>query len=143
MPSQYREFLKINNGGVPDKTWFNEMVDVSEFLGVGVANDFDLVEVYSIYQARIPDGFLPVAQTEGGNLILLSASEGDQGVYFWDHEEELEDEDGEAVAPDASEPIASSFSELLARLNTPPPAPEAKGRVLWADPDFLREIEGS
>ena len=114
-------------------------VEVSEFLGVGLPDDLDLISVRDAYRDRVPSRYLPIAHAEGGNLILLSADEHDPAVYFWDHEQEVEagGEDG------ALELVASSFEQFVAALSPTPDVPVAQVEEVWADPDFLRELGGS
>ena len=97
LPEIYRNFLFENNGSYPNfgrfKTLDNKECSVVDtFLGLGVEEYKNLDFYWSIYKSRIPNGFFPIAFDPGGNLILLTLDEERKmsGVYFWDHEKELE-----------------------------------------------------
>jgi hypothetical protein len=60
----------------------------------------------------VPAGFLPLAVDPGGNLICLVISGTNTGkVYFWDHEEEVEE--GQQPGYSNVYLIANSFNEFL------------------------------
>jgi len=93
---KYKEFLIQWNGGYPEPNLFR----VSDEQGVSVLNEFygigdmysNLADYIDIYEYRLPDGFLPIANDPGGNIICLGTQEPYyEKIYFWDHEQEPED----------------------------------------------------
>lgn len=49
-----------------------------------------------IYEGRLPEDLLPIANDEGGNLICIGL-EGERldQIFFWDHEEEADPRQGQ------------------------------------------------
>lgn len=98
LPAQYTSFLLEWNGGKARPNTFY----ISEAQGESVVSDFfpignmdeNLEQIMSIYENRLPMGFIPIGEDPGGNLILLGTLEPYCGyVYFWDHEQEPEEPD--------------------------------------------------
>lgn len=96
LPKRYKEFLLQWNGGYPEPSVFY----ISKEQGVSVLNKFysigdidnDLVDYIDIYEYRLPDGFIPIADDPAGNAILLGTQDPYyEKIYFWDHEEEPQD----------------------------------------------------
>lgn len=98
LPKDYKVFLKKNNGGKPMPNSFDfdngdDASCVDKFLSITDNNkNKSMCEYMSMYKGRIPKGFLIIAHDPGGNLILLGVSEGQKGLYFWDHEKEDDEE---------------------------------------------------
>jgi hypothetical protein len=98
LTEKYKNFLLRWNGGSPEPCLF----DISKEQGASVLNEFngidaeynDLEEVIDIYEFRLPEGFIPIADDPGGNVICLGtkAPYGDH-IYFWDHEQESDTPD--------------------------------------------------
>ncbi|MDM5186393.1 SMI1/KNR4 family protein [Bacillus sp. DX4.1] len=95
---KYKRFLMKWNGGYPEPSFFK----VSDKQGVSVLNEFyGIGDIYSnlgdyidIYEYRLPDDFVPIANDPGGNVICLGTKEPYyEKIYFWDHEQEPEDPD--------------------------------------------------
>ncbi|CAG0934633.1 hypothetical protein TFLX_03603 [Thermoflexales bacterium] len=122
IPSSYRSFLLLYNGGSPQQpvsyriksltTNSVQEATVDRFLGIN-AQDFSDIEVFwKIYHDRIPPNFFPIARDPGGNLVCIASSGEDQGkIYFWDHEEETEE--GETPNYKNVYLIADSFNDFL------------------------------
>ncbi|MBC2256677.1 SMI1/KNR4 family protein [Listeria booriae] len=120
LPVVYREFLKENNGGETEPSLFR----ISESEGVSVLNSLyglgdmyeNLQDFLEIYDERLPNGFIPIGNDPGGNVICV-ATKGKQAdqVYFWDHEAETEEPNDMAnvyfLANDISEFLSNLFEE--------------------------------
>lgn len=122
-PMEYKHFLEIYNGGVPEKDVFNfkDTNDGSILYGFfgfdSNSKRLDIAYRYMMAKRRIPSNTFPIADDQGGNLILLSVKGPDYGkVYFWDHDWEAND--GET--PDYSNLtlIADSFEEFINNLKS-------------------------
>lgn len=96
LPEKYKTFLLKWNGGYTEPSLFS----ISEEQGTsvvnvlnGIGNMYDnLDKVIDIYEYRLPEGFVPIGDDPGGNVICLGTKEPYyENIYFWDHEEEPED----------------------------------------------------
>ncbi|MGL5680457.1 MAG: SMI1/KNR4 family protein [Plesiomonas shigelloides] len=56
----------------------------------GLKGSQNLVAINNIYKGQVPDDFIVIGGSVGGNQICISRSSGD--VYFWFHEAEFDDE---------------------------------------------------
>jgi len=147
LPRQYLEQLQEHNGGVPGPNRCTlksaqDLVAVQTFLGICRTDDLDLERTFQAYRGRIGAALLPVARSEGGNLICISHDPCTNGkVYFWDHE--LESSDGETPNPKALLLIASSYrrflSSLVSETNVEQDFP-AGARVVSYNAEFVRMI---
>ena len=131
LPADYRSFLLEHDGGTPEANAFDDDLGVTEFFGVSGTR-----ETLERMAGRVPRGSLPVADAEGGNLVLLDLESG--AVMFWDHE--LEDDLDEAVNE-----IAPDFAVFLRGLK-PFDASQVQlkpGQVIsvWTNPDFVEPEE--
>ena len=122
-PEDYVEFLANSNGGEPKLSTFEYKLKdgrvwtggVRVFFGIDVDDWEDIKHYYALYEDRIPKQMLPIANDDGGNLILLALGKQDKGkVYFWDHDEESEDD--EPPTTDNIYFVANSFTEFLENL---------------------------
>jgi hypothetical protein len=113
-PEFYRDFLLEQNGGVPVNGIFHYGDGGSSgvvFFGVNTGENYsDLKWNYEVYKDRIPKGFFPIGNDPGGNLICIDF-EGDQGVYFGDHEREEQPLSRSNIFK-----VAESFEEFLVGL---------------------------
>lgn len=125
-PPDYRAFLLAHNGGYPDPNVFpisglqSDDHGILEWFFCIQAGDYnDLIRNTSTFRGRVPPNLIPIASDPGGNLICLSVTGRDVGtVYYWDHEEEVD----EGEPPDYTNVyfIADSFSTLLDSLKALP-----------------------
>lgn len=74
----------------------------------GLQGDSNLVDKNRMYKGQIPEDFIVIGESIGGNQICLSRSSGK--VYFWFHEAEFEDNSLFEVAP-----IVDDFIKGLVR----------------------------
>lgn len=95
LPQVYRSFLMNTNGGETEPNLFfiseNQGSSVLDsFFGLGDIYD-NLQDFIDIYDERLPDGFIPIGSDPNGNAICVSINEdSSDNIYFWDHEEEIE-----------------------------------------------------
>lgn len=124
LPSDYKEFILINNGGTPTDdlvydfidsvTESNNSSDIREFFVFynGETDNYD--DAMGIYSSMIDEGvidktFFPIGDDSGGNTLCICVSENDYGsIFFCDHE--LENKDTGYLV---SSKIASSFTEFI------------------------------
>ena len=114
-PQDYKEFLLKYNGGFPKKNIFN--LNITSMLGNfyivnSLKNWTDFIEAYKIHKNRIPKEFITIGSDVGGNEILLGIKDKYRGkIYFWDHEEEVEDDE----EPDFRNMtfLSNSFTEFV------------------------------
>jgi hypothetical protein len=93
LPTDYRDFLKKNNGGQPKPGGFwieegHESSEVYQFFGLHKGPLGYSIDSY-IGKERygIPEGFIPIASDGTGNTVLLKLENDKQGnIYFLDHE---------------------------------------------------------
>lgn len=96
LPPKYKNFLLQWNGGSP----VPDMFMISDEQGASVVNVFNgigemydnLEKVMEIYEDRLPEGFIPIGDDPGGNVLCVGTKElYAEKIYFWDHEQEPED----------------------------------------------------
>ena len=120
LPSDYKSFLMEYNGGQPQPDSFKFFSDrddassVDRFLSLGKEKNSNLLKYYNNYRNRIPSGFIPIAHDAGGNLIIMELKVNDNGIYFWDHE--LEVDEGESPDMNNVYLISKSFSDFINNL---------------------------
>ena len=120
IPDAYRHVLaSIGNGGPVRSArplGVSAMVGFDGLFGVERGDWYDLEAVVGRLLGRIPEWFIPFAESPGGNLVGFSIHEEHEGtVWFWDHELELA---GNAVSR-----LADSVSEFLEALDPSEPDP--------------------
>ncbi len=147
-PRDFIKFLLKNNGGklelnLCDAEQFGQFT-IDVFFGIGLKNELnDLRRIITVFKDRIPSHYLPIASTEGGNLICLSLLGNIGEIYFWDHEEESEE--GEEATSKNMYKIASNFTsflELIKKFDSSKIELKEEDIIsTWIDPDFLKEIQ--
>ena len=118
----YYRFLLKSNGGYPKPNKFKVIIDgkeindlVDRFLGIHSEEYDNLYDFYETYKTRIPENLLPIAHDPGGNLLCISFRGEYLGkIYFWDHENEVE----ENCIPDFNNVylISQNFDSFLENL---------------------------
>ena len=121
IPTEYIDFIKKYNGGIPEPDSFNikEINDAStinRFLGVKKEKNqnSDIFYFIKVYKDRIPSEYLPIAYDIGGNLILIKLGNDHAKVFFWDHE--LEADEGEEPTLENIYYLADSINDFLSSL---------------------------
>jgi len=136
VPAEYVELLtSVSNGGSVEPAVFADDLDIGVvgFLGVARADDWDLATRAAQYAGDLPDGLLPIADAEGGNLVCAKVGGGRVGsIWFWDHER----------AANAARRVAASLDAFIAGLesydNVGVPT---KGRVTYIDEEFIAQLK--
>ncbi len=125
LPSEYRQFLLTQNGGMPASYFVNvpghpniENVMVGYLRGLG-NNQHPLESLaYAIEHELpcLPKGHLPIARAN--DIFSISLKDNPGAIYFWDHESpEDEDDDGNVVYKKSDGYLlAGSFDEFLTRI---------------------------
>ena len=114
LPKEYKEFLLKHNGGRVNEDSFdyNDRYGANgstlhTIYGLLDENDsYDLDYNRRMYDGRILEGYLTIAEDCGGNLILLSLDDGK--IYFWDYN--LEDD---PPSTNNMYLVKNSFNEFL------------------------------
>lgn len=124
LPTDYREFLRTQNGGRPHPSVMQILGDDSRT--TTVAQIFALTHPVAtctvsnrleVYNGRIPVSCIPIASDPAGNLFLIELASPNHGhVLFWDHEREVET-DAQADYSNTY-PVANSFTEFLQSLHS-------------------------
>lgn len=148
-PKDFRDFLLQSNGGRLEDNEFDVprigtgAGGIVEFFGIRPGHRIeDLSSEFTRMEARVPKGFVPVADAEGGNVICICAKGRDSGaVFYWDHE--LEPSEGKKPTRRNLFKVADNFSqfwEMLLPSQVESIALEP-GEEAWVDPEFLKELE--
>jgi cell wall assembly regulator SMI1 len=126
LPADYRVFLLSFNGGLPEPNLIplmNDPADTHAMLEclfcIAEGDNLDITERNSWMEGRMPAGFIAIGEDPGGNQICLDLTPENYGkVYFWDHEEEVE----EGEIPDFRNVyfVANSFQEMMDNLSVLP-----------------------
>ncbi len=98
-PESYKKFLLQSNGGEPVinvfeiPNWIGARSCVNVLFGIH-DEEYDNLEEYADSLAgRLPKGFVPIGDDPGGNLLCIGTEDEYRGkIYFWDHEDELDEE---------------------------------------------------
>ena len=140
LPSSYVEFLtSFSNGGRVEPTGPGSFPEVGlvALLGVEREDDLDIEDrIRECSDGRLPSGYIPIGDAEGGNLVCLSIGADDYGsVWFWDHEFE--------VPTESLVLLARTFDQFLDDLGPPAESADMPAPTeAWIDPAFLLEVEG-
>ena len=124
LPEDYKEFLVVQNGGIPLKKVFlinkEEQYDsIDVFFGLDMEKPFlNLDYLVETYQDKFPKSIFPIGEDSGCNYICLNVDKSaDYGkIYFYDHEVENEDENCTLNWSNLYL-IANSFTEFLEKLH--------------------------
>ncbi len=126
LPLEYKQFLLTSNGGSPTPDvfevpeWHGHGNTVMFFYGIHEGEKVDRLDrACQVYDERIPADLLPIAYDANGNVICIGWEGERQGkIYFWDHEDEI-DEDGCLRYNDCTVfLVANSLQEFLDNLMT-------------------------
>lgn len=121
LPSTYKDFLLINNGGQPVPSSFpiegfldNPFGAIQAFFGLEASiptEDLDIV-LLDIHD-KIPHGILPIACTDGDDFICIDLRDRGERIVFWDRKAFW----GNNVWTDGDlYRVANSFESLLKRI---------------------------
>lgn len=130
--------MNVSNGGEVEPVGSESAADVGvvAVLGAGRGDHLDLEDrLARCRDGRMPDGLVPIADAEGGNLVCVSVRSSDFGtVWFWDHESELVEESVVRIASDFDAFVADLCRGVGEELPTMTES--------WIDPSLLAELEG-
>ena len=133
-PSDYKECVKINQGGSPTLYLF-EVNGVERVFGslLKINNpnsSTDILNVYESYKDTLPKGVVPFGNDPAGNFICFDYKNNalQPIVVFWDHEnaaekemlmekEGLTEEQAEERARENVFYVAATFTEFLDKLH--------------------------
>jgi SMI1 / KNR4 family (SUKH-1) len=129
LPSDYKAFLLESNGGHPNPDefvvpgWLGESSAVHRLLGIHDGPNGNLETYIVRYRDRLQRGFIPIGIDPGGNLLTLSLEGANRGsIYFWDHEDELDDEGLSRTDMSNMFELATNIGEFIESLKPPPEA---------------------
>ncbi len=126
LPLEYKQFLLKSNGGWPNPNvfevpgWHGQGNSLMSFYGIHEGEKVDrLDQACKVYDERIPANLIPIAEDANGNAICIGWTGERKGkIYFWDHEDEI-DEDGCLRYNDCTVfLVANSLQEFLDNLMT-------------------------
>jgi len=126
LPLEYKQFLLNSNGGWPKPDvfevpgWHGRGSALDAFFGLHEGRKTEQLDrAMNVYDERVPPDLIPIAHDPYGNNICIGWKGQRAGkIYFWDHEDEL-DENGEFVQDYRNVYlIADSLQEFLDGLTT-------------------------
>lgn len=100
LPPEYKAFLLESNGGMPIVDIFaipgfhGQGSTLNSFYGIHNGPEHhQLDRACKVYEDRIPDDLIPIAYDAGGNAVCIGWEGERKGkIYFWDHEDEIDEE---------------------------------------------------
>jgi hypothetical protein len=126
LPPDYKQFLLNSNGGIPTPNvfevpgWHGHASGLNFFYGIHEGEKVVRLDwACEVYDERIPADLIPIAYDAYDNNICIGwKGEREGKIYFWDHEDEL-DENGLFVQDYRNVfLVASSLQEFLDSLMT-------------------------
>ena len=117
-PTEYKKFLKVSNGGIPDLKKFDlegkvqEGLSIDFFLGINVEKEKNVFYILKITRGLIPKGLVPFALTEGAGVLFIGVGdESFEKIYYWERGDI--EKPSQAVEGENLFPVASNFEEFL------------------------------
>ncbi len=101
LPTDYKNFLLASNGGWPAPNvfevpgWHGQGSVLDAFYGIHEGRKTERLDrALQVYEDRVPADLIPIGTDAAGNKLCIGWEGGRKGkIYFWDHEDEI-DEDG-------------------------------------------------
>ncbi|MCZ7646129.1 MAG: ankyrin repeat domain-containing protein [Planctomycetota bacterium] len=123
LPQGYRKFLLKHNGGCPKPSKFDYLdhgkkraSDVKCFIPL-VGGEYNLAYYLDWRAGRLPEDYLPIGEDYFGNLVCLGLSGKERGkLYFWDHDQEEDPDDGGDPSANLFPIPARDFDEFVGSL---------------------------
>lgn len=149
---EYTNFIEKYNGGIPESNIVrlrqnsdDSSISITSFLGVGLESYDNIIEQYNLLKGRIPKGCVPIANTEGGNVICINLNSQMYGyIFLWNHEEEVLYDYNEIKLSNLYL-IANSFEEFLNTILPYNSEDDDLGdyevQEVWVDSEFLKELD--
>ena len=107
LPTDFKEFIRFSNGGKPVNRIFPVPLDgdavLDEFYSINLTKSFA-----NEFMVTLNESYLKIASDISGNLVLLSISDRQNGVYYLD----LENND------QSLSKLSNSFTEFVASLQS-------------------------
>ncbi|MBK9266107.1 MAG: SMI1/KNR4 family protein [Polyangiaceae bacterium] len=125
LPPDYKQFLLNSNGGYPTPNvfeiprWHGQGSGLGIFYGIHDDPDYRLDAVCETYDERVPPDLIPIANDAFGNNVCIGWKGKRKGkIYFWDHEDEIDE--GGCFRQDYRNVylVANSLQEFLDNLMT-------------------------
>jgi hypothetical protein len=121
LPTEYRDFLLNNNGGLAPKEnratvvlqQVSEEIDIEIMFGLGLEDCFDIDYWMRQYRDELPPRSLLIGNDTIKGFIILNQTEEGHRVYYWDDEHNFKASTDESNAY----LIADDFSEFLKMIN--------------------------
>jgi hypothetical protein len=116
LPQEYKLFLLKHNGGRPILDGVRHENEHFDYVGYfyairGEMYHDDLARQIIEHKDMIPEGYLPIGESPGGDVFCISLKEPTKGaVFHWDHEQA--NYDGEPWEYNMTK-LASSLTEFL------------------------------
>lgn len=117
LPPDYKRYLLSDNGGypcgnmeftIPSLCGEQALIMLGSLYGNGRrGGGLDLITAYE--REESPEGYVPIGEDPGGNLLLLELSTG--GVLYWERDGILLDQIGEDLFP-----VAEGINQFVASL---------------------------
>lgn len=126
LPPDYKQFLLHSNGGMPQPENFaipgfhGLGSSLTSFYGIHNGPEHNRLDwACEVHKDRVPADLIPIAYDAFGNVVCTGWKGPRQGkIYFWDHEDEL-DENGDFVQDYRNVfLVANSLQEFLDSLMT-------------------------
>jgi hypothetical protein len=91
-PKEYLTFIEMNNGGQPTLPDFtitgfegNPEGRIQVFFGFNtIETSEDIGSILEAFHEVIPQGILPIANTEGDDFLVLDLRGDGESVFYWD-----------------------------------------------------------
>lgn len=93
LPEEYKLFLLSHNGGRPVLDGVRHENEHFDYVGYfyairGEMYHDDLARQIGEHKDMIPEGYLPIGESPGGDIYCISLKEPTKGsIFHWDHEE--------------------------------------------------------
>jgi hypothetical protein len=94
----------------------DQSFDFAVFYGIGGDAAYGVVRSMLCYQDRFPEKCIPIGNDYFGNIYLYDLSHGNEKVYFWMHDEEVDEKLEPRPYYSNMTLLANSFTEFLSRL---------------------------
>ena len=105
LPEDYRSFLKkygLASGDDGDFIIPEHSTAVEVFYGLAPTTSYDLLRHRKVLADRLPDAYLAIASSPGGEIVLSLAGQDTGTVYWWNREGRFETTKATQVAPNFS-----------------------------------------
>jgi hypothetical protein len=135
IPKEFRDFLRVSDGGIPSKTEIDfgagpyQDACVTEFFSAKGAGLHSIEYAVQEYKSRLPKGCFPIAKDDASNLFVLGS---DKHVFFWNHE--LEGDSNALVH------VANDFKSFLGMLSLREPLKASVATIFFTDGTRARRV---